>query len=93
MAKYKHIPYVMMGVNDKPNKGLVAYKSAIFPDMNAYRMDIVELKNEGQYEFGDTYNTKDITGVYMSIIFCNVKSVDAMIAELTSIKKHMEQAD
>jgi hypothetical protein len=46
----------------------------------------VQLKNDGKYDFGDSYDSEDIEGVYQSILFCDVRSVEAMIKELTMIK-------
>ena len=41
------------------------------------------------YDFDDNYDADDIEGVYQSILFCDVRSVDAMIKELTMIKDLM----
>ena len=90
MAKNKHIPYVVLGAHDKPNKGMIAYK---MPGSNMYSLMIVQLKNNGKYDFGDSYNVNDIEGVYQSMLFCNVRSVDAMIKELQMIKARMEGED
>jgi hypothetical protein len=49
----------------------------------------VQLKNDGKYDFGDSYDSEDIEGVYQSILFCDVRSVDAMIKELTMIRDLM----
>ncbi len=90
MAKHKHIPFVVLGAHDKPNKGMIAYK---VKDGNSYWLSIVQLKNDGKYDFGDNYDKDDIEGVYQSILFCDVRSVDAMIKELQMIKKLMEGKD
>lgn len=79
MAKHKHIPFVVLGAHDKPNKGMIAYK---VPDSNMYNLQFVELENDGRYDFGDTVDVDKIKGVYQSILFCDVRSVDAMIKEL-----------
>ena len=86
MAKHKHIPFVVLGAHDKPNKGMIAYK---VKDGNSYWLSIVQLKNDGKYDFGDNYDKDDIEGVYQSILFCDVRSVDAMIKELQMIKQLM----
>ena len=86
MAKHKHVPVVVLGAHDKPNKGVIAYK---VKDGNSYWLSIVQLKNDGKYDFGDTYDKDDIEGVYQSILFCDVRSVDAMIKELQMIKQLM----
>jgi hypothetical protein len=83
MAKHKHIPFVVLGAHDKPNKGMIAYK---MPDSNMYNLTFVELENDGRYDFGDTIDLDKIKGVYQSILFCDVRSVEAMIKELTMIK-------
>ena len=90
MAKNKHIPYVVLGAHDKPNKGMIAYK---MPDSNMYNLTFVELENKGEYDFCGTFDPKDIKGVYQSILFCDVRSVDAMIKELQTIKAKMEGED
>ena len=86
MAKHEHIPFVVLGAHDKPNKGMIAYK---VKDGNSCWLSIVQLKNDGKYEFGDTCDIDDIEGVYQSILFCDVRSVDAMIKELQMIKQLM----
>jgi hypothetical protein len=83
MAKHKHIPFVVLGAHDKPNKGMIAYKCK---GSNAYWLSFIQLKNDGSYDFGDTYELEDIEGIYQSILFCDVRSVEAMIKELTMIK-------
>ena len=88
MAKHKHIPYVVLGADDKPTKGMIAFK---MPDSNMYNLIFVELANEGKYDFGDEINEDDILGAYQSIIFADVRSVDAVIKQLQKIKKLMEQ--
>ena len=86
MAKNKNMPYVVLGAHDKPNKGMIAYK---VKGGNSYWLSFVQLKNDGKYDFGDNYDADDIEGVYQSILFCDVRSVDAMIKELTMIKDLM----
>ncbi len=86
MAKHKHIPFVVLGAHDKPNKGMIAYK---MPDSNMYNLTFVELENDGRYDFGDTIDVDKIKGVYQSILFCDVRSVDAVIRELQKIKALM----
>ena len=86
MAKHKNIPYVVLGAHDKPNKGMIAYK---VPDSNMYNLTFVELENDGRYDFGDTIDVDKIKGVYQSILFCDVRSVDAMIKELQMIRERM----
>lgn len=87
MAKHKHIPYVVLGAHDKPNKGMIAYN---MKGTNMCSLSIVELANDGKYDYGDTdCDLDDIRGVYQTIIFANVKSVDAMISTLQTIKKLM----
>ena len=86
MAKNKNMPYVVLGAHDKPNKGMIAYK---VKGSNSYWLSFVQLKNDGKYDFGDNYDDDDIEGVYQSILFCDVRSVDAMIKELTMIKDLM----
>lgn len=86
MAKHEHIPYVVMGAHDKPNKGVIAYK---VPDSNMYNLTFVEVENDGQYDFGDTIDVDKIKGVYQSILFCDVRSVDAMIKALQMIRERM----
>ena len=87
MAKYKHIPFVVLGANDKPDKGMIAYN---MKGTNMCSLSIVELANDGKYDYGDTdCDLDDIRGVYQTIIFANVKSVDAMINTLQKIKKLM----
>ena len=86
MAKRKHIPFVVLGAHDKPNKGMIAYK---IPDSNMYNLTFVELENDGRYDFGDTTDVDKIRGVYQSILFCDVRSVDAMIKELQMIRELM----
>ena len=85
--KKKHIPYVVLGAKDKPDKGMIAYK---MKDMKAYNLVFVELHNDDKYTWGDNFEIKDIDGVYMSIIFANVKSVEAVIQECEKIKRLME---
>ena len=55
MAKHKHIPFVVLGAHDKPNKGMIAYK---MPDSNMYNLTFVELENDGRYDFGDTIDAR-----------------------------------
>jgi hypothetical protein len=86
MAKHKHVPYVVLGAHDKPNKGMIAYKCK---GSNAYWLSFIQLKNDGKYDFGDSYNVEDIDGIYQSILFCDVRSVEAMIKELTMIRDKM----
>ena len=86
MAKHKHIPFVVLGAHDKPNKGMIAYK---VKDGNSYWLSFVQLKNDDKYDFGDNYDKDDIEGVYQSILFCDVRSVDAMIKELQMIRELM----
>jgi hypothetical protein len=86
MAKHKHIPFVVLGAHDKPNKGMIAYK---MPDSNMYNLTFVELENDGRYDFGDMIDVDKIKGVYQSILFCDVRSVDAVIRELQKIKALM----
>ena len=86
MAKHKHIPFVVLGAHDTPNKGMIAYK---VKDGNSYWLSFVQLKNDGKYDFGDNYDKDDIEGVYQSILFCDVRSVDAMIKELQMIRELM----
>ena len=85
--KKKHIPYVVLGANDKPNKGMIAYK---MKDSNMYNLSFVELQNDGEYNFGDTFCLEHIKGVCLSILFAKVESVDAVIKELQCIKEKME---
>ena len=80
------MPYVVLGAHDKPNKGMIAYK---VKGSNSYWLSFVQLKNDGKYDFCDNYDADDIEGVYQSILFCDVRSVDAMIKELTMIKDLM----
>lgn len=82
----KHIPFVVLGAQDKPNKGMIAYK---MPNSNMYNLTFVELENDGRYDFGDTIDVDKIKGVYQSILFCDVRSVDAVIRELQKIKALM----
>lgn len=87
MAKHKHIPFVVLGAHDKPNKGMIAHN---MKGTNMCSLSIVELANDGKYDYGDTdCDLEDIRGVYQTIIFANVKSVDAMISTLQKIKKLM----
>jgi len=86
MAKHKHIPFVVLGAHDKPNKGMIAYK---MPNSDMYNLTFVELANNGEYDFGDKIKTTDIKGAYQSIIFANVRSVDTVIRELQKIKALM----
>ena len=86
MAKHKHIPFVVLGAHDKPNKGMIAYK---MPNTDMYNLTFVELANNGEYDFGDKIKTTDIKGAYQSIIFANVRSVDTVIKELQKIKALM----
>ena len=87
MAKHKHIPFVVLGAHDKPNKGMIAHN---MKGTNMCSLSIVELANDGKYDYGDTdCDLDDIRGVYQTIIFANVKSVDAMINTLQKIKKLM----
>lgn len=87
MAKNKRIPYVVLGAGDKPNKGMIAYK---MKDSNMYNLSFVELANNGEYGYGDNYSLEHIKGVYLSILFAKVESVDAVIKELQCIKEKME---
>lgn len=86
MAKHKHIPFVVLGAHDKPNKGMIAYK---MPNSDMYNLTFVELANNGEYDFGDKIKPTDIKGAYQSIIFANVRSVDTVIRELQKIKALM----
>ena len=86
MTKHKHLPFVVLGANDKPDKGMIAYK---VKDGNSCWLSFVQLKNDGKYDYGDNYDKDDIEGVYQSILFCDVRSVDAMIKELQMIRALM----
>ena len=66
MARHKHIPYVVLGAHDKPNKGIIAYKPK---GMSGYSVCFVQLKNEGDIDFGDTFENEAIEGIYFSIYF------------------------
>ena len=66
--------------------------------VTTFWLSFVQLKNDGKYDFGDNYDANDIEGVYQSILCCDVRSVDAIIKELTTkkdlmIKDKLEQQD
>ena len=87
MARHKHIPYVVLGAGDKPTKGAVVTKE---DDMSGYWLHFVEIKNDGDIERGETFNSEAILGIYQSIYFARIESVDAVIKALEKLKKKWE---
>lgn len=87
MARHKHIPYVVLGTGDKPTKGVVTTKNE---DMSGYWLHFVEIKNGGDIERGETFNQEAITGIYQSIYFARIESVDALIKALEKLKNRWE---
>jgi len=87
MARHKHIPYVVLGAGDKTTKGAVTTKTE---DMSGYWLHFVEITNDGDIERGETFNQDAITGIYQSIYFARIESVDAVIKALEKLKKKWE---
>ena len=87
MARHKNIPYVVLGAGDKPTKGTVITK---VDDMSGYWLHFVEIKNDGDIERGECFAKEAITGIYQSIYFARIESVDAVIKALEKLKKKWE---
>ena len=48
------------------------------------------MKNDGDIERGETFSKEAITGIYQSIYFARIESVDAVIKALEKLKNRWE---
>lgn len=87
----KTAPYIVFGAWDKPNKGTISFPS---PRTSGYEIHIVELENDGSYDFGDTYFPNElIQGEYCTLMFCKKKALRSFIDGLEKVYQDWEEKE
>lgn len=81
------IPMIVLGRNEKPQDCF----GVVGSETKGYTLTFHTLNNDGQYDYGDSPDAKDLGELYFAISFQRVESIDAMISILQSMKKLMEK--
>lgn len=88
MKRRKH--YVVFGAGGIPDKGVLGMKSR---QMSGYELHVLQLRNDGKYEYGDNFEIDDIDGEYTTLYFAKKDSLKSFIKSCEALLQMWEHKD